>query len=73
MLTNLGNLLGEPFVFCKENYIPGPWSPDGSQLLIIMYYFDGNTLAVMEPGEAEPFRRLWSDGAVCCTYHWTPD
>ncbi len=73
VLTNLGNLLGEPFVFSKENYIPGPWSPDGSQLLIIMYYFEGSTLAVMEPGEAEPFRRLWSDGAVCCTYHWTPD
>jgi hypothetical protein len=72
-LTNLGNLLGEPFVFVKEDYSPGPWSPDGKKLLIIMGYFEGSTLAVMEPGESQPFRRLRSDGPVCCTYHWTPD
>jgi Tol biopolymer transport system component len=73
VLTNLGNLLGEPFVFAKESYYPGPWSPDGDKLLIIMGYFEAATLAVMEPGAAEPFRRLWSDGPVCCTYEWTPD
>jgi Tol biopolymer transport system component len=73
VLTNLGNLLGETFVFNKENYYPGPWSPDGNKLLIIMGYFEGSTLAIMEPGKEEPFRRLRSDGPVCCTYHWTPD
>ncbi|HEY69661.1 MAG TPA: hypothetical protein G4O08_03655 [Anaerolineae bacterium] len=73
VLTNLGNLLGEPFVFDRENYYPGPWSPEGDMLLIIMSYFEGSTLAVLEPGNAEPFRRLWSDGAVCCTYHWAAD
>lgn len=73
VLTNLGNLLGEPFVFSKENYGPGPWSPDGHKLLIIMGYFEGSTLAIMEPGKDEPFRRLRSSGPVCCTYHWTPD
>jgi len=73
VLTNLGNLLGETFVFSKENYGPGPWSPDGQKLLIIMGYFEGSTLAIMEPGKAQPFRRLRSNGPVCCTYHWTPD
>jgi Tol biopolymer transport system component len=73
VLTNLGNLLGEPFVFAKEVYTPISWSPDGGKLLISMNYFEGSTLAVMEPGKAEPFRRLWSDGPVCCTYHWTAD
>jgi Tol biopolymer transport system component len=65
VLTNLGNLLGEPFVFVKENYFPGPWSPDGSKLLIIMGYFEGSTLAVMDPEAAQPFTRLRSDGPVC--------
>lgn len=73
VLTNLGNLLGEPFVFVKENYYPGPWSPDGDRLLIVMGYFEGSTLAVMEPGKEQPYRRLRSDGPVCCTYHWTAD
>lgn len=73
VLTNLGNLLGQIFVFDKENYSPGPWSPDGSKLLIIMSYYEGSTLAIMEPGKAEPFTRLRSSGPVCCTYHWAPD
>jgi len=72
-LTNLGNLLGEPFVFSKEVYAPGPWSPDGSLLLIYMGYYEGDTLAVMEPGAEQPFRRLWSDGPICCTYNWSSD
>ena len=73
VLINLGNLLGEPFVFDKEVYAPHSWSPGGDKLLISMGYFEGSTLAVMEPGKAEPFSRLWSDWAVCCTYHWTAD
>jgi Tol biopolymer transport system component len=73
VLTDGGNLLGETFVFSKENYTPGPWSPDGDKLLIIMSYFEGSTLAIMEPDKDEPFRRLRSNGPVCCTYHWTPD
>jgi Tol biopolymer transport system component len=73
VLTNLGNLPGEPFVFAKENYFPGPWSPDGSKLLIIMGYFEGSTLAVMDPEAAQPFTRLWSDGPVCCLFNWAAD
>jgi Tol biopolymer transport system component len=73
VLTNLGNLLGETFVFAKENYSPGPWSPDGSMLLILMGYVEGSTLAVMDRAEAQPFRRLWSDGPVCCLFNWTAD
>lgn len=72
-LTDGGNLLGESFIFSKENYAPGPWSPDGDKLLIIMAYFEGSTLAIMEPGNDEPFRRLWSHDPVCCSYDWTPD
>jgi Tol biopolymer transport system component len=68
VLTNLGNLLGETFIFSKENYYPGPWSPDGHKLLIIMGYFEGSTLAIMEPGKDEPFRRLRSHDPVCCIY-----
>ena len=73
VLTNLGNLLGEPFVFAKESYFPGPWSPDGSRLLIIMGYFEGSTLAVMDRDAEEPFTRLWSNGPVCCLFSWATD
>lgn len=73
ILTNLGNLLGEPFVFSKEAYSPGPWSPDGSLLLITMSYYEGSTLAVMDLDAEQPFRRLWSDGPVCCVFEWSAD
>jgi outer membrane protein assembly factor BamB len=73
VLTNLGNLLGEPFVFSKEVYVPGSWSPDGSLLLIIMGYYEGSTLAVMDLNAEQPFRRLWSDGPLCCLFNWSPD
>lgn len=73
VLTNLGNLLGESFIFAKEVYVPGSWSPDGKRLLIVMSYFEGSTLAVMTPGEPQPFQRLWSSGPVCCQYVWSTD
>lgn len=73
VLTNLGNLLGEPYVFSKEVYVPGDWSPDGSMLLIIMGYYEGSTLAVMDLEAEQPFRRLWSDGPVCCFFSWSSD
>lgn len=73
VLTNLGNLLGETFVFTKETYAPGSWSPDGSKLLIIMGYFEGSTLAVMDPDAKQPYTRLRSNGPVCCTFVWSAD
>lgn len=73
VLTNLGNLLGEPFVFSREVYVPLAWSPDGSQLLIAMGYYEGSTLAIMEPGLEQPFRRLWSNGPLCCNITWSKD
>lgn len=73
LLTNLGNLTGEPYVFAKEAYTPGDWSPDGRQLLIIMGYYEGSTLAIMDLDAEEPFHRLWSHGTVCCIFTWTAD
>ena len=72
-LTNLGNLNDEPFVFAKEVYSPGRWSPDGSKLLILMDYYEGSTLAVMDPDAEQPFTRLRSEGPVCCTFSWSAD
>ena len=73
VLTNLGNLLDEPYVFTKEVYAPGPWSPDGSRLLILMGYYEGSTLAVMDLSAQQPFTRLRSDGPVCCQFSWSAD
>ncbi|HSB91118.1 MAG TPA: hypothetical protein VLD63_13965 [Anaerolineales bacterium] len=72
-LFNLGNLLGEPSVFAKELYSPGPWSPDASKLLIVMGYFEGSTLAVMDLEAEQPYTRLRSNGPVCCQVSWTLD
>jgi WD40 repeat protein len=73
VLLDLGNLLGEPFVFAKEIYWPESWSPDGKKLLIGMAYMEGSTLAVMDMEAEQPFTRLRSHGPVCCSAHWTPD
>lgn len=73
VITNLGNLLGEPFVFAKEVYSPGAWSADGGKLLITMGYYEGSTLAVMDPDAEQPFTRLRSDGPVCCQFSWSAD
>lgn len=73
VLTDLGNLNNESFVYAKEVYSPGPWSPDGSMLLIDMSYYEGFTLAVMKQGVERSFLRLRSEGAVCCMVSWTPD
>jgi hypothetical protein len=71
LLENMGNLLGEPFVFSKELYAPISWSPDGSMLLFGMAYFEGSTLGIYEPGAAQPFRRLWSSEPVEGSFIWT--
>jgi WD40 repeat protein len=73
VLTNMGNLLDVSFVFSKEVYTPGAWSPDGSMFIIIMSYYEGYTLAVMNPSESQPFTRLVTDGAVCCIFNWSED
>jgi len=73
VLTNLGNLLDVSFVFSKEVYTPGAWSPDGSKFIITMSYYEGYTLAVMEPAKSQPFTRLLTDGAVCCIFTWSED
>jgi hypothetical protein len=44
-----------------------------AKLLIEMGYFEGSTLAVMEPGKAQPFTRIRSDGPVCCMFSWAAD
>ena len=73
LLRNLEESLGEPYVFAEEAYSPASWSPDGRQLLISMGYYEGSTLAVMTMGEDKTYQRLLSEGALCCTYAWTPD
>jgi hypothetical protein len=73
VLSNLGNLLDEQFVFAREAYAPGPWSPDGRKLLIVMGYYEGSTLAVMKIDAEQPFTRLRSDGPVCCQFSWSAD
>lgn len=42
-------------------------------LLIIMGYYEGSTLAVMDLDAEQPFRRLLSDGPVCCLFNWSED
>jgi hypothetical protein len=73
LLENMGNMLGEPFIFSKELYAPVSWSPDGSMLLFSMAYFEGSTLGIYEPGAPQPFRRLRSSEPVQGSFTWTAD
>lgn len=73
LLKNLGNSLGESYIFAQEAYYPESWSSDGERLLFVMGYYEGDTLGIMEMGKEKIFRRLYSGQAVCCHYNWSPD
>lgn len=66
-------LPGDPYVFARQGYAPGPWSPDGKKLLVVMGYYEGSTLAVLDLEPKPEFRRLKTDGPVCCYFSWTQD
>jgi hypothetical protein len=59
------------FLFPQALYSPYQWSPDGSQLLVNISYYEAGTLGIYTPGSPE-IEKL-GDRIICCQPTWSPD
>ncbi|MEJ2484153.1 MAG: DPP IV N-terminal domain-containing protein [Anaerolineales bacterium] len=59
------------FLFPQALYSPYQWSPDGSQLLVNISYYEAGTLGIYTPGSPE-IEKL-GDKIICCQPTWSPD
>lgn len=71
VLTNEIETRASGMLFPQALYSPIEWSPDGSQLLVNVSYYEAGTLGIFTPGSAE-FLKL-GEGIVCCQPAWAPD
>ena len=62
---------GEGMLFPEAIYSPYQWSPDGSQLLLNIGYYEAGTLGLYTPGNPEVLKL--GEGIVCCQPTWSPD
>jgi len=62
---------GEGMIFPKALYSPFQWSPDGSQLLVNIAYYEAGTLGIYTPGNPDVLKL--GEGIVCCQPTWSPD
>jgi WD40 repeat protein len=58
-------------LFPRALYSPFQWSPDGSQLLITINYYEAGTLGIYTPGNVEILKL--GEGIVCCHPAWSTD
>lgn len=58
--------------YAKGAYSPGHWSPDGAQLIVVMIYYEGCTLSVLEPATSV-LLALQPEEAVGCMTAWSAD
>lgn len=58
--------------YAKGAYSPGHWSPDGTQLIVVMSYYEGCTLSVLEPGTGV-LLALQPEEVVGCMTAWSAD
>jgi len=59
------------FLFPQALYSPYQWSPDGSQLLVNISYYEAGTLGIYTPGRPEIVKL--GDKIICCQPTWSPD
>ena len=62
---------GNGFIIPEAIYSPQEWSPDGSQLLVNIGFYEAGTLGVYHL-ETQEIVRL-GDGILCCHPAWSPD
>ncbi len=72
-LTNIPRE-GEGFTIIEEGYAPQEFSPDGSKLLVNVFYYEGGTLGFYDMASSA-FIRLSrpESGLLCCNSQWTSD
>lgn len=62
------------FPMVRELYAPSKYSPDGSQLLINISFFEAGTFGIYKPADNTVLRFSRPDGGnVCCDVRWVPD
>jgi hypothetical protein len=73
VLTNIPRP-GEGFTIIEEGYSPKEFSPDGSKLLVNVFYYEAGTLGIydMATGAFNKLSRP-EGGLLCCTSQWTSD
>ena len=66
---------GSGFLFPRELYWPGSYSPDGSKLLITLGYYEGASAAIYDPANRGLVRLAGAEGAlICCdAMEWSAD
>ncbi len=62
---------GNGFLIAEVIYSPQEWSPDGSQLLVNIGFYEAGTLGVYHLETREIIRL--GDGILCCHPAWVPD
>ncbi|MGD2028146.1 MAG: hypothetical protein PVI99_10045 [Anaerolineales bacterium] len=62
---------GNGFIIPEAIYSPQEWSPDGSQLLVNIGFYEAGTLGIYHL-ETQEIVRL-GDGILCCHPAWSPD
>jgi Tol biopolymer transport system component len=73
VLTNIPRV-GEGFTIIEEGYSPEEFSPDGSKLLVNVFYYEAGTLGFYDLA-AGAFIKLSrpEGGLLCCNSQWTSD
>jgi Tol biopolymer transport system component len=62
------------FALVRELYAPVKYSPDGTQLLISIGFYEGGTYGIYHPADNSVIRFNRPDGGmVCCDIRWVPD
>jgi WD40 repeat protein len=73
VLTNVPRT-GEGFTIIDEGYAPNEYSPDGSRLLVNVFYYEAGTLGIYDLA-SDTFNKVSrpEGGLLCCNSQWTSD
>ena len=62
------------FPVVRELYWPNKYSPDGSNLLIVISFNEGGTFGIYHPSDNTLLRFTRAEGGnLCCNIDWVPD
>ena len=73
VLTNIP-CAGEGFTIIEEGYSPEEFSPDGSKLLVNVFYYEAGTLGFYDLASGAFIKLSRPEGGLlCCNSQWTSD
>ena len=72
-LTNIPRV-GDGFTIIEEGYSPEEFSPDGSKLLVNVFYYEAGTLGFYDLASGAFIKLSRPEGGLlCCNSQWTSD